>query len=119
MQISNEGLTRMTLGQLLELGLHSKWLNNIRVTHDKAFSKILRGNSVSTTDLLFQVNCIHFDRRLRMLLAFAMKSAKLRNCVKITNFILQDSEKQTTLHKISVQKLLQTLSDTSLKVFSK
>lgn len=27
-QISNEGLTRMTLGQLLELGLHSKWLTN-------------------------------------------------------------------------------------------
>ena len=27
-QISNEGLTRMTLGQLLELGLHSEWLNN-------------------------------------------------------------------------------------------
>ena len=24
MQISNEGLTRMTLGQLLELGLHGK-----------------------------------------------------------------------------------------------
>ena len=28
MQISNEGLTRMTLGQLLELGLHSKELLN-------------------------------------------------------------------------------------------
>ena len=29
-QISNEGLTRMTLGQLLELGLHSEWLNNLQ-----------------------------------------------------------------------------------------
>ena len=54
MQISNEGLTRMTLGQLLELGLHSKWFNNVTVTHDKAFSKIRRRNSVSDTVLFFK-----------------------------------------------------------------
>ena len=36
-QISNEGLTRMTLGQLLELGLHSEWLNNLQ---QNAFCKL-------------------------------------------------------------------------------
>ena len=38
-QISNEGLTRMTLGQLLELGLHGEWLNSLQLNlfgkHDK------------------------------------------------------------------------------------
>lgn len=38
-QISNEGLTRMTLGQLLELGLHGEWCNNLQLNlfgkHDK------------------------------------------------------------------------------------
>lgn len=30
-QISNEGLTRMTLGQLLDLGLHSKYSCNVYI----------------------------------------------------------------------------------------
>ena len=44
MQISNEGLTRMTLGQLLELGLHSEWLNNLqRILFGKHDNNILFG----------------------------------------------------------------------------